>query len=336
MIRHGVAEGTAQEDREAVERFMQIERMEEGTARHEQMAVANPDDYRSWGVLKRSICGRKAGWEEHSRQLELAQNAIEVNPKSYYPWHHRLFVFGLLRGAGTDAKKLERLLAREKALCNVLLQMDPRNFHCWNYCLRMRLPMALDYSNSSSVNFSLSRHLYAAEETAGPGITLESALRFVYTDPNDETAWRCLQRVVAGARKAPFYMRVYASAVEMIATAPLNRRIALPAHAIVQRSEAEIVLDAASIESALPCDVRGDENGHLVLERERCAAVYAAVDEILRMLPDCIFALKHRLQTTADRAERSGLIARLIELDPLRRAFYSSRMERYSEIYTIK
>jgi geranylgeranyl transferase type-2 subunit alpha len=60
-------------------------------------------------------------------ELELTQSAIQMNPKSYWAWYHRRWI--LVHIATCTLKEW----TRELALCNKLLDLDSRNFHCWDY-----------------------------------------------------------------------------------------------------------------------------------------------------------------------------------------------------------
>lgn len=52
-----------------------------------------------------------------------AQDALQRNPKSYSAWFQRQWIID--RGLGD--------LQKEIGLCDKLLELDERNFHCWNY-----------------------------------------------------------------------------------------------------------------------------------------------------------------------------------------------------------
>ena len=58
------------------------------------------------------------------KELELTQQCLMVNPKSYGSWYHRCHC--MLAMASPE-------WAREVALCDRYLSMDERNFHCWDY-----------------------------------------------------------------------------------------------------------------------------------------------------------------------------------------------------------
>ena len=57
-------------------------------------------------------------------ELKLVEVALQKNPKSYAAWQHRKWII--------SHKKLVDL-DQELHLCNLLLSVDERNFHCWSY-----------------------------------------------------------------------------------------------------------------------------------------------------------------------------------------------------------
>ena len=58
------------------------------------------------------------------KELKLVEAALQKNPKSYATWQHRKWVV---------AHKNLVDLKHELALCQMLLAVDERNFHCWSY-----------------------------------------------------------------------------------------------------------------------------------------------------------------------------------------------------------
>lgn len=61
--------------------------------------------------------------EAAAKELQLTQEALMRNPKSYSAWHHRKWVLGY----GLSS------LEAELVLVEMLLDMDSRNFHGWAY-----------------------------------------------------------------------------------------------------------------------------------------------------------------------------------------------------------
>jgi geranylgeranyl transferase type-2 subunit alpha len=60
-------------------------------------------------------------------ELTLTAAAIKRNPKSYNAWFHRQWFLQ------QPIIRANAPLADELGLCNKLLDLDERNFHCWNY-----------------------------------------------------------------------------------------------------------------------------------------------------------------------------------------------------------
>ena len=88
------------------------------------------------------------------RELEFLVKGIMKNPKSYTLWFHRQWA--IEKGLGLERQIMEkdagmqwksRILETELKLCDKMLAMDERNFHCWNY----RLMIALQYLKEISL-----------------------------------------------------------------------------------------------------------------------------------------------------------------------------------------
>jgi geranylgeranyl transferase type-2 subunit alpha len=63
------------------------------------------------------------------KELEFSVETIKANCKSYGAWFHRKWLSGVLGG--------DLNLALELKLCSKLLELDSRNFHCWNYRIQL-------------------------------------------------------------------------------------------------------------------------------------------------------------------------------------------------------
>lgn len=76
------------------------------------------------------------------KELEFLIKSIKRSPKSYTLWYHRQWIIELglvyerdLLGTQNTGEWKSKILEMELQLCNKMLQLDERNFHCWNYRL---------------------------------------------------------------------------------------------------------------------------------------------------------------------------------------------------------
>lgn len=90
----------------------------------------NPDFYVAWNYRREilSTLEKTLSSELYAAQLkvelDVTQKGIAGNPKSYWVWFHRRWVTSHVPSMDWS---------RELLLCEKLLDMDSRNFHCWNY-----------------------------------------------------------------------------------------------------------------------------------------------------------------------------------------------------------
>lgn len=67
--------------------------------------------------------------------IQLTRDAIQKNPKSYSAWHHRQWVVDRWIDHEPCKNEGTKLIDAdiEITLCDLMLNKDERNFHCWNY-----------------------------------------------------------------------------------------------------------------------------------------------------------------------------------------------------------
>lgn len=90
------------------------------------------------------------------KEHTISQLGLQNNPKAYAVWHYRkwciqqhvLMMLPFVKSSTTSDMVLQ-LLQQELHLCNLLLQKDERNFHCWSY-RRYIVSCFIFYSESSS------------------------------------------------------------------------------------------------------------------------------------------------------------------------------------------
>ena len=111
-----------------------------------QVLMGNPDITTLWNIRK-EILEHKIAEEKNEKkdeqqdedgapatktdldvvlrsELDLTQHCLMTNPKSYGAWYHRCWCLERMSEPQWD---------REVRLCNKYLELDERNFHCWDY-----------------------------------------------------------------------------------------------------------------------------------------------------------------------------------------------------------
>ena len=177
----------------------------------QQLLMLNPDvttvwNYRS-SYVKKTLDELKEDSEKRreliSKELELTKRIIQTKDTKCYPlWHYRKWLFTL---------EPSLLTKTEVDLCEQLLKVDERNFHCWNYwkyvsdLLKLTPEELLDFtykriehnfSNYSAWSYRLSILVHSYEKNllkedirTHIDNELELILNAVYTEPDDQSAW---------------------------------------------------------------------------------------------------------------------------------------------------
>lgn len=163
--------------------------------------LLNPEFQMVWGY-RRQIWDHLLQTAENAQdqlvemaktELKLTFDALQRNPKSYAAWFHRQWAVD--HGVGD--------LQKEIGLCNKLLELDERNFHCWNYrrhvCQRAGVTreQELEYS-TIKIEQNFSNYSALHHRSISLPQPLESDVIFeeiqlvqqaVFTEPDDQSAW---------------------------------------------------------------------------------------------------------------------------------------------------
>ncbi|KAF6132428.1 Rab geranylgeranyltransferase subunit alpha [Phyllostomus discolor] len=176
-----------------------------------QILGANPDFATLWNC-RREVLQRLESQKSPEElaalvkaELGFLESCLRVNPKSYGTWHHRCWLLSRLP---------EPNWARELELCARFLEVDERNFHCWDYrrfvAAQAAVPPAEElaftdslivrnFSNYSSWHYRscLLPQLHPQPDSGPQGRLPEDVLlkelelvqNAFFTDPNDQSAW---------------------------------------------------------------------------------------------------------------------------------------------------
>nr|CAH0106996.1 unnamed protein product [Daphnia galeata] len=173
-----------------------------------QVLTENPDISTLWNIRKETILKIKDAMPDLidsyiSKELALTEQCIRVNPKSYNSWFHRSWV--LDQGSSVD-------FHNEFLLCDKCLELDERNFHCWDYrriivqksktSLENELQFSTDKIQKNFSNYSSWHYRSELLPRIYPSSSDESLLddqklaeecnlvqNAIFTDPNDQSAW---------------------------------------------------------------------------------------------------------------------------------------------------
>jgi len=173
-----------------------------------KVLAENPDIYTFWNVRKETLLKIKIERPDEvdsyvSKELDLTQHCIRVNSKSYNSWFQRSWVLDLVQQI--DYQK-------ELALCDKCLDLDDRNFHCWDYRRTVvaksgttaedelkfsTLRISNNFSNYSSWHYrsKILPRIYPSSNKEMQidiqKLTEECNLvqNAIFTDPNDQSPW---------------------------------------------------------------------------------------------------------------------------------------------------
>ena len=180
----------------------------------EEILYGNGDLQTLWNFRKSTIMAlhNETSEEEmiklYSNEMTLTENCLKKNPKSYGSWYHRQWCLLRSNQMGYGEKCDQLSWSNELILCNVFLNADERNFHCWKHRYFVidngNLPkmkeldftyekICSNFSNYSAWHYrsKLIQGLYKAEQISEEIFSKEVELieNAVFTDPNDQSAW---------------------------------------------------------------------------------------------------------------------------------------------------
>jgi len=118
-------------------------------------SVLMPDFYTLWNYRKDIISNYKLStdsqkfYEFIQKELKLIMPVMIKNPKSYVLWFHRIWILKMAAEIENSINVLleNSLLSAEIGLCDNFLLKDERNFHCWNYRIKIFLMIQQYFPN---------------------------------------------------------------------------------------------------------------------------------------------------------------------------------------------
>jgi geranylgeranyl transferase type-2 subunit alpha len=179
----------------------------------------NPDFYSLWNFRREILIQQKTTQQLQEEtmksametELAVSTRGLNKNPKCYCAWHHRRWCIEFSELVDIN---------KEISLCQDFLNLDSRNFHCWNYRKFLinktkennkenqikseleftRSMIEKDFSNYSAWHFRSSSleevcKLWFLDERINEEklLFLQAELQLVkqalYTDPNDQSLW---------------------------------------------------------------------------------------------------------------------------------------------------
>jgi len=209
-----------------------------------QVLQANPDIHTLWNIRREVVLGLvdespSDNDELWSKEVELTQQCLMSNPKSYGAWHHRCYSLDQMKSPPWQ---------NELALCDRFLSMDERNFHCWDYrkvaakkagqTPEKELEFTMDRINTNFSNYSAWHYRSKLlpltnpnpEKTSNQPIEesvhhreLDLVQNAAFTDPDDSSAWLYHTWLVGRGEVRPSLL--YAKVDKGMLTVASNRAI---------------------------------------------------------------------------------------------------------------
>ena len=285
MIRHGVKKTESPKVSEEANNIEKIIGMNNCVEKHSKMVLLNPDDYNSWNYLKERVFSAADPIQEIEAQMDLSQRALQVNPKSYAAWFHRYFLF----------TRWKDMWFKEHQLCTLLLKFDPRNFHCWNYCLKNGFKIKEDLHNSTSMHFAPYHS------------------RNLFIDPSDEGLWNTFdKRREQEVKGYKGLIRRYKDFSEIIFEKNFSGDIQVNGEWFNQVFETRRLVFNKEILSILI----DKKDLSIVLEE-----IPTVLTEILSLDSQCIHALRRKMMYLTGK-ERREISEKLQMIDPIRQKYY--------------
>lgn len=293
MQNHGKKKAAVDND-ENLEYVKELLKERNNISNLKEIAIIIPDDYLAWDTLKSLFMKDKNLLKEHG---DINLKALMTNPKSYSAWNYRL----MLANNGLD-------LNEEDKLTRKLINYDKRNFHCWNYRRKLNLSVIYDYFNYSCLHDLISKNE-----------SIDS-VDIIYTNPYYEGSLYLFHRI-----NYNYYLKKYQNITYLHFKSPFkgellvnNKVINIP-HPVLLIQLHEKEIEEIIIDDIIHKECEDDYN-------------YSFIDELLELEPDCVNLLLMKLKITENYDLRNKLINKLINVDPMRKMWYSSLISAYYKI----
>ncbi|EAY01958.1 prenyltransferase alpha subunit, putative [Trichomonas vaginalis G3] len=148
------------------------------------------DDFATCWNMRKKYFKEHATKEQLDIELEISENVIRSNPKSYWAFHHRRWCFEYMNITELD---------HEIQLCTLLLNADFRNFHAWRHrrwaVKRMgnkyeeELQNSYDFIQKDFSNYSAWHYRSQLPNLTDFKAELDIVQTCIYMDANDQSAW---------------------------------------------------------------------------------------------------------------------------------------------------